>query len=149
MKIVFYLILAVMIVVLLFLAFYLIVGYFSYKFALTRKGGMVKKIQKKYTDYLKLAEIDMDYYKDFNKIEIFSHDNLKLKGFCPVAQVGQEKKLCNSGIDFDKIPDKKQKKTKIKVIGESKVIFNFFLVAIFDKIPIHQVQFLQDNGLSP
>jgi hypothetical protein len=56
---------------------------------------------------------------------------LKLKGFCPVAQVGQEKKLCNSGLDFDKIPDKKQKKTKIKVTGESKVIFKFFLVAIF------------------
>jgi hypothetical protein len=56
---------------------------------------------------------------------------LKLKGFCPVAQVGQEKKLCNSGLVFDKIPDKKQKKTKIKVIGESKVIFKFFLVAIF------------------
>ena len=74
---------------------------------------------------------------------------MKLKGFCPVAQVGQEKKLCNSGIDFDKIPDKKQKKTKIKVTGESKVIFKFFLVAIFSKIPIHQVQFLQDNGLSP
>ena len=57
--------------------------------------------------------------------------DLKLKGFCPEAQVGQEKKLCNSGIDFDKIPDKKQKKTKIKVTGESKVIFKFFLVAIF------------------
>ena len=57
--------------------------------------------------------------------------DLKLKGFCPEAQVGQEKKLCNSGLVFDKIPDKKQKKTKIKVIGESKVIFKFFLVAIF------------------
>lgn len=81
MKIVYYTALAILILVLVVLAFYLIVGYISYKFCLTRKGGMIKRIQKKYGEYLNKANIDKNYFKDFLKLEIQSQDNLKLKGF--------------------------------------------------------------------
>lgn len=81
MEIVFIISLAFMIFILFVLALYLIIGYLSYKFCLTKKGGMVKKIQKNYNSYFEKIGADKAYFNDFSKINISSEDNLKLIGF--------------------------------------------------------------------
>lgn len=81
MQVLFYIALALMIVLLIGLACYLIIGYCSYTFCLTRKGKMIKKIQKKYGGYLEKINANKEYFNDFVRLQVLSQDNLKLTGF--------------------------------------------------------------------
>lgn len=81
MEFIYYIILSILILLLLGLGIYLLIGYCLYKFCLTRKGKMVRKIQKKYAAHLNMLSISNENFKDYKVIEIISEDKLKLKGF--------------------------------------------------------------------
>jgi len=81
MKIFYFVVLAVMIAILVILGIYLLIGYLSYRFCLTRKGGMIKRIQKKYKAHLEMIGINKENFKDYKKLEIQSEEGLKLRGF--------------------------------------------------------------------
>lgn len=81
MKIVLYIALAIMILILFVLAVYLVIGYTGYRFSLTRKGGVIKRIVKNYDEHLERVGSDKEFFKDFSKIHIESEDKLKLYGF--------------------------------------------------------------------
>ncbi len=76
MKIFLFVCLALLILMLVILAVYLVVGNVFYRLILTRKGRMVKKI-------VKYFDCDEEYhiFDDFEKIEITSEDDLKLCGY--------------------------------------------------------------------
>lgn len=74
--------LAIMILILLILAVYLIIGYCSFKFCFNRKGGLLKRFHKNRKQHLERMKIDEEYFKkDFQKIQINSEDGLRLIGF--------------------------------------------------------------------
>lgn len=82
MKIVLYISLSIMILILIVLAIYLIIGYSAYRFSLTRKGGVIKRILKKYDSHLEKVGSNKEFFNEnFSKIYIESEDKLKLCGF--------------------------------------------------------------------
>ena len=73
---------SILILILIFFTIYLLIGYFSFRFALSRNGKLKKGIECK----SKLAldsqpEIKKYFSSDFKKLEILSNDELKLYGF--------------------------------------------------------------------
>ena len=82
MKIIFLIALIFMVLILFCLAGYLLIGFLCYRYALSRKGKMVRKIQKKHSPFIPFREENIKYFKEgYKKIGIVSQDNLKLVGF--------------------------------------------------------------------
>lgn len=74
--------LALLVLVLVVLAGYLLIGFLSYRLALTRKGKIKRFIEKNYAKHLQSLSIDEKYFEEgFEKIIIRSEDNLRLMGF--------------------------------------------------------------------
>ena len=71
-----------MVLILIFFAIYLLIGYFSFRFALSRNGKLKKGIEYKSKRALEnQPEIKKYFITDFKKLEIISNDDLKLYGF--------------------------------------------------------------------
>lgn len=70
-----------MILILLILAVYLLIGYCSFRYCFFRNGGLLKRFYKNKSKHLESMKIDKEYFKqNFQKLQIISHDGLKLTG---------------------------------------------------------------------
>lgn len=73
---------SILVLILIFFTIYLLIGYFSFRFALSRNGKLKRGIELKSKNALDRQQEIKDYFsKDFEKISIVSNDDLKLFGF--------------------------------------------------------------------
>ena len=81
MKIFLIILLVLLVLILIVGAVYLIIGYVTFNFALSRKGKLKKEIELKSKSSLsKQPEIE-NYFSNFEKLEVKSNEDLKLVGF--------------------------------------------------------------------
>ena len=72
----------ILVLILVIFAFYLLIGYFSFRFALSRRGKLKRGIELKSRNALSSQpEISKYFSEGFEKIEMTSNDGLKLYGF--------------------------------------------------------------------
>lgn len=73
---------AILVLILIIFAGYLLIGYFSFRFVLSRNGKLKKGIECKSLHSLNLQPEIKEYFSNrFKKLEIVSNDDLKLFGF--------------------------------------------------------------------
>ena len=72
-------ILSILVLFLFQFGLYLLIGYSSWHFAMSRKSKLKKGIE--LSSKLKRTDIEKEYFKDFEKLNIITQDNLKLLGF--------------------------------------------------------------------